>query len=155
MVYDRQAREGGPRAASIRAVAGKVDIGATKTGRTRWVPIPATLEAMLGRQVAEKEHGDLVFAAVRGGVLRERNFAQRKFEPAVRATEGVPNHMWVYDLRHTAASLAISAGANIKALQHMLGHATADMTLNRYGHLYEDDLASLSSALDSSLALVA
>lgn len=40
-------------------------------------------------------------------------------------------------------------------LQHMLGHATADMTLNRYGHLYEDDLASLSSALDSSLALVA
>lgn len=136
-------------------VAGKVDIGTTKTGRSRWVPVPATLETMLRGLVAGKDPCDLVFAAVRGGVLRERNFAQRTFGPAVRATEGAPNQMWVYDLRHTAASLAISAGANIKALQHMLGHATADMTLNRYGHLYEDDLASLSSALDSSLALVA
>lgn len=58
-----------------KAVAGKVDAGTTKTGRARWVPLPATIEVMLRRQVAGKEPGDLVFAAVRGGVLRERNFA--------------------------------------------------------------------------------
>ena len=32
-----------------------------------------------------------------------------------------------HDLRHTAASLAISAGANVKAVQRMLGHAPASM----------------------------
>ena len=58
-----------------KTVAGKVDVGTTKTGRTRWVPLPATIEVMLRRQVAGKEPGDLVFAAVRGDVLRERNFA--------------------------------------------------------------------------------
>ncbi len=33
-----------------------------------------------------------------------------------------------HDLRHTAASLAVSAGANVKAVQRMLGHAKASMT---------------------------
>jgi integrase len=37
-----------------------------------------------------------------------------------------------YDLRHTAASLANSAGANVKAVQSMLGHAKASMTLYVY-----------------------
>jgi Phage integrase family len=37
-----------------------------------------------------------------------------------------------HDLRHTAASLAISAGANVKAMQRMLGHAEALMTLDTY-----------------------
>ena len=48
-----------------------------------------------------------------------------------------------HDLRHTAASLAISAGANIKVLQRMLGHASAAMTLDRYADLFEDDLDSV------------
>jgi site-specific recombinase XerD len=43
-------------------------------------------------------------------------------------------------LRHTAASLAIASGANIKVVQSMLGHASATMTWDLYGHLYDDDL---------------
>jgi integrase len=35
-----------------------------------------------------------------------------------------------HNLRHTAASLAVSAGANVKAVQRMLGHANASMTLD-------------------------
>lgn len=35
-----------------------------------------------------------------------------------------------HDLRHTTASLAISTGANVKAVQRMLGHASAAMTLD-------------------------
>jgi integrase len=35
-----------------------------------------------------------------------------------------------HDLRHTAASLAVSAGANVKAVQKMLGHKSAVMTLD-------------------------
>ncbi|HEV7854095.1 MAG TPA: tyrosine-type recombinase/integrase [Mycobacterium sp.] len=35
----------------------------------------------------------------------------------------------LHELRHTAASPAIQAGANIKALQNMLGHESAGLTL--------------------------
>lgn len=48
------------------------------------------------------------------------------------------------------ASLAISAGADIKAIQRMLGHGDARMTLNTYGHLYEDNLDSLMDAVESA-----
>lgn len=55
-----------------------------------------------------------------------------------------------HDLRHTAASLAISAGANVKAVQRMLGHASASMTLDTYADLFEDDLDDVSDRLDSA-----
>ena len=55
-----------------------------------------------------------------------------------------------HDLRHTAASLAISAGANVKAVQRMLGHASAAMTLDRYADLFEDDLEGVAQALDAA-----
>jgi integrase len=44
-------------------------------------------------------------------------------------------------LRHTCASLAISAGANVKVVQKLLGHKTATLTLDRYGHLFLDAVA--------------
>lgn len=53
-----------------------------------------------------------------------------------------------HDLRHTAASLAISTGVNIKAVQRMLGHKNASMTLDQYGHLYTEDLSDLADRLD-------
>ena len=40
-----------------------------------------------------------------------------------------------HDLRHTAASLAVSAGANVKGVRRMLGHAKASMTLDVYADL--------------------
>ncbi len=55
-----------------------------------------------------------------------------------------------HDLRHTAASLAVSAGANVKALQRMLGHASAAMTLDRYADLFDDDLDTVADALDAA-----
>jgi integrase len=39
--------------------------------------------------------------------------------------------------------LAIAAGANVKVLQTLLGHKTATLTLDRYGHLFPDDLGRL------------
>lgn len=54
----------------------------------------------------------------------------------------------LHDLRHTAASLAISAGANVKAVQAMLGHKSAAMTLDTYADLFPDDLDAVASALD-------
>lgn len=44
-----------------------------------------------------------------------------------------------HDLRHTCASLAVSAGVNVLALQRILGHTSAAMTLNTYSDLFDDD----------------
>ncbi|WP_347401124.1 tyrosine-type recombinase/integrase [Microbacterium esteraromaticum] len=44
-----------------------------------------------------------------------------------------------HDLRHTAASLAISSGANVKAVRRMLGHKSVTMTLDTYADLFDDD----------------
>ena len=48
--------------------------------------------------------------------------------------------MTCHDLRHTAASIAVSSGANVKALQRMLGHKSAAMTLDTYADLFDSDL---------------
>ena len=71
---------------------------------------------------------DLVFTSRGGGVLRINNGRPRVFDQACVAAgiDGLTPH----DLRHTAASLAISAGANVKAVQRMLGHASPSMTLD-------------------------
>jgi hypothetical protein len=46
----------------------------------------------------------------------------------------------VHELRHTAASLMIASGANVRTVQSQLGHKTATMTVDQYGHLFPDDL---------------
>ena len=56
-----------------------------------------------------------------------------------------------HGLRHTTASLAISAGANVKVVQRLLGHATAAMTLDRYAHLLSDDLSGVADALGKAI----
>jgi site-specific recombinase XerD len=53
-----------------------------------------------------------------------------------------------YDLRHTAASLLIREGASVKAVQKQLGHATASITLDTYGHLFPDELDALAARLE-------
>ena len=50
-------------------------------------------------------------------------------------------------MRHTAAALAISAGANVKLVQTMLGHESASMTLDTYAGLFPDDQESVAERL--------
>jgi site-specific recombinase XerC len=47
--------------------------------------------------------------------------------------------------------LAISAGANVKAVQTMLGHASAALTLDTYADLFPDDLEAVANALDAAV----
>jgi integrase len=78
--------------------------------------------------------------------LRNHVFRNGWFDPASAAIglEGLTPH----GLRHTAASLAVGAGANVKAVQRMLGHASAAMTLDTYADLFDDDLTAVADALD-------
>jgi integrase len=57
-----------------------------------------------------------------------------------------------HDLRHTAASLTISAGANPKVVQRMLGHASAAMTLDVYADLFDSDLESVAKNVAKNVA---
>lgn len=56
--------------------------------------------------------------------------------------------MRLHDLRHTAASLMVAAGANVKVVQRMLGHASAAMTLDVYADLFDSDLDEVASGMD-------
>jgi integrase len=69
-------------------------------------------------------------------------------EPAeIIGQDGLSPH----EMRHTAASLAISAGANVKAVQRMLGHVSAAATLDVYSELFDSDLDTVSAALDGQI----
>ena len=64
----------------------------------------------------------------------------------------LPEGLRLYDPRHTAASLMIRQGASIKAVQRQLGHATASITLDTYGHLFPDELDALAGRLEDARA---
>ena len=105
-----------------------------------------------------KGRDDLVFTDQRGGVLRNSNWRARVFRPAVAecqaADETFPT-ITPHDLRHTAASLAVSAHANVKAVQRMLGHAKASMTLDIYADLFDEDLDGVADRLDAAIQATA
>lgn len=56
----------------------------------------------------------------------------------------------LHDLRHTAASVAVSTKTNVKVIQRMRGHASAAMTLDTYADLFDDDLDLVAHALDQA-----
>src|ERR1700745_1617637 len=91
----------------------------------------------------------LLWSSDDGTHLRRPHPRSGWFAKAVTAS-GVPR-CTPPDRRHPAASLAVSAGANVKAVQRMLGHASAAMTLDVYADLFDDDLDDVADRLDSPI----
>lgn len=140
---------------SVTEVSGKLVWGTPKNSEKRSVPFPKFLSDPLATLMEDKGRADLVFTAPAGGVLRIATFRTRVFKPAVAALVEADADFpkaTLHDLRHTAASLAISAGANVKAVQTMLGHKSAVLTLDTYADLFPDDLEAVAAALDKSAA---
>jgi integrase len=135
-------------AEAVAEVHGRATFSSPKSHQVRSVPIPRFLVDDLAQLVAGKEPDDFVFTAPKGGLLRLQNFRHGIFDRAVRATglDGLTPH----GLRHTAASLAIASGADVKVVQQMLGHASATMTLDLYGHLYGDRLDEVADRMDAA-----
>jgi integrase len=111
------------------------------------VPVPRFLVNDLAELVAGKAPEDLVFTTPHGAVLRVRGTRRAWFDRAALLV-GVPG-LTPHELRHTAASLAVSAGANVKEVQAMLGDAKASMTLDVYADLFDDDLEAVADRLDA------
>jgi integrase len=135
-------------AQSVTPVRGVLTWGTPKGHERRSVPIPRFLVDELAAHVAGKDPAGLVFTGERGGVLRAQVFQRAAFTSAAE-TVGVAG-LHPHELRHTAASLAIAAGANVKVVQTMPGHKSATMTLDLYGHLFQDQLDEVADALDSA-----
>ena len=94
---------------------------------------------------AEAGPEGLVFSAERGGPIRRSSFTRRVWIPATRAAgvEGLRFH----DLRHTAATLAVAAGASTRELMVRMGHSSSAAAL-RYQHVMAGRDAAIAAALD-------
>lgn len=86
-------------------------------------------------------------AALCSGVRQQPRGRQRFFAPAV--TQAGLGHLKVtpHKLRHTAASPAIASGADVNVVQTMLGHKSATLTPDTYGHLFPDRLDEVSKKM--------
>jgi len=133
---------------SVAEVRGALVFSTPKTHQSRSVPVPRFLVDQLAGLVAGKGPDEFVFTAPQGGILRLQNFRHTVWTRAVRdaGLDGLTPH----SLRHTAASLAIASGADVKVVQQMLGHASATMTLDLYGHLYGDRLDEVADRMDAA-----
>jgi hypothetical protein len=135
-------------AESVTVVQGRGQVwGTPKSHEQREVPIPRFLIDDIAEHVRSKKPDELVFTGVRGGgALRAAVFRRAGFDQAAEAI-GEPG-LHPHELRRTAASLAIASGANVKLVQQMLGHKSATVTLDQYGHLFGDDLDTIADRLD-------
>lgn len=116
---------------------GKRKLGPPKTGGKRWLPIPEFLVDELREHVKGKRPDDYVFTTARGEAIDGGNWYNRVWT-RMRSNTGIALGYSVHDLRHVAATLAIAAGADVKLVQQMLGHADARETLNTYAHLWPE-----------------
>lgn len=133
-------------------VNGNIIVGSPKNHSARVVPFPDFLSSELARACEDKGPDNLIFG---NGIdhLRQPAYRDGWFEVAIaRARESDPTfaRLTPHDLRHTAASLAVSAGGKVKAIQRMLGHSSAAMTLDVYADLFDDDLDALATALNDA-----
>ncbi len=136
-------------AESLADVSGVLHFGPPKTHQRRAVTIPRFLRDQLGEHIAALPSDDcLVFQAPRGGPIRYSNFIRRVWQRAL-SDAGLPE-MGIHALRHTCAALLIAQGAHPKAIQSHLGHRSITTTLDRYGHLFDDEHSKLAERLDDA-----
>lgn len=119
--------------------------GTTKSRKGRTVSFVQQLDEVVRDATDGKRSDARLFTSPEGKVLRGSNFSRRVWKDALKAVRVAdptfPSHRFtIHDLRHTAATLMVQAGANVKAVQRQLGHRDATTTLNTYADLFDDEL---------------
>ena len=79
------------------------------------------------------------------------NLVKRSFKPLL-LNAGFPPEMRLHDLRHTAATLLLSRGVNVKVVSEMLGHADISITLRIYAHVIPNMQQVAADVMDSMFA---
>jgi integrase len=113
----------------------------TASGK-RVISLPTFLIEMLKQhQSRQLEHRktvenwqslDLVFPNLSGGYTHPNHMGDL-FRKLLKEAELPPIHF--HDLRHSAASILLCIGVNIKVIQELLGHSDISITLRTYSHL--------------------
>lgn len=118
---------------------GSLYIDTLKSHRARTVPLTARAAQIIETWAAARPIDSWIFESPKGAALRENNWKRLVRWNAAKVAIGRPT-LRVHDLRHTAESLWLGAGADSKVVQRILGHASAAMTLDVYGHLIDRNL---------------
>lgn len=120
--------------------------GEPKTSRSRrTLPLPMSLVSALIehrrkqgesrlKKGADYQNNDLVFATSEGTPILLRNLVRRHFRPVITRAK-LSESFRLYDLRHSCATLLLSAGENPKVVSERLGHASIVLTLDTYSHV--------------------
>ncbi|CAN5302866.1 site-specific integrase [soil metagenome] len=153
-------------------VGGHVQVGTPKTHEQRTAPLPRFLLDPLAAACQGKGRGSILFPSAAGVYAKSPGVstwfdgavtrcsaaadaaraAELKARPDEEPATPVFPRITPHDLRHTSASLAVSAGANVKAVQRMLGHKSAAMTLDTYADLFDKDAQAVADAHDLRLS---
>ncbi len=108
----------------------------------RTIDLPAFLVEILRRHRARQEelrakaehweNRDLVFPNLSGGYLHPNHMGEA-FRKLLQDAGLPPMHF--HDLRHSAATILLAQGVNVKVVSELLGHSDIAITLRVYGHL--------------------
>lgn len=135
----------------------EIIVDTPKTGKSRTIIFPSLLQPCLEEACKGRQPSELLFPDPHTGSYLRRASASNSrgwFDRAKR-TSGLDDEtvrtMTIHDLRHTCASLLVHAGANVKAVQRQLGHASAAMTLDVYADLFDEDLDVVGEAMNGLL----
>lgn len=144
----------------VRAVSwprGGAVVGEPKTkAGEREVPVIGAARSIIERRIAERPEEDrhpyapLVLGPRRGSRWNPNNWRRDAGWRAALDALGL-GRVRLHDLRHTYASLVRRSGADIYVLQKVLGHREIATTIDRYGHLYDDEIDELGASLEAAL----
>ena len=128
-------------------------ISGTKTGKARTVDLTPQVAAALRKlKLRNQKRGAWVFQNQRCNYVDMDNFRDRDFRPALKQL-GLPP-VRLHDLRHSCATFLIRRTKDIYYAQKQLGHSTITLTVDRYGHLLEEESETrLIDVLDEAAGL--
>lgn len=115
-----------------RSASDGAEVRTTKSGRARSVPLSGEVLEIVQPRLAGDPDAYL-FPSPKGARLHGTNW--RRAVGWVKHRQG----RRVHDLRHTAATMWLSAGIDPKTVQAWLGHASATLTLDLDGHYLPSD----------------
>lgn len=113
------------------------------------VPVPLELIEPLMRNV--QEWGSETLAVNEYGQSCSPHLVARHVRSVRGDIDGLPPTFGFHDLRHYFASLLIAAGLDIKTVQARMRHASAQTTLDTYGHMWPDKDESSREAVSAIL----
>ncbi len=148
---------------NVQETLGRYIIAETKTAYSRrtvaltQAAVDALAEHWQKQQLDKARMGDqyddqlnLVFPNGFGGIMIPHNITKRSFKRYLLKA-GLSRDIRFHDLRHTAATLLLASGVNVKVVSEMLGHSSVSITLSIYAHVLPHMQQSAVSAMEAML----